>query len=108
MRSSFFFIDARKDVRYNEKEGGIAVTAINATTARKNLYQLISSVNMTRSPVTITNARGQNAVLLSEADWNAVQETLYLNADPKVASSILAADEEPLSSCKDYDPGEVW
>ena len=52
------------------------MTAINATAARRNLYQLISTVNESRIPVTITNARGKNAVLLSEDDWNAVQETL--------------------------------
>lgn len=39
------------------------MTAINATTARKNLYQLISNLNESRTPVTITNARGKNAVL---------------------------------------------
>ena len=56
------------------------MTAINATTTRKNLYQLIEDVNDSRMPVTITNARGKNAVLLSEDDWRAIEETLYLNA----------------------------
>ena len=76
------------------------MTAINATAARRNLYQLITEVNENRSPVIITNARGKNAVLLSEEDWNAVQETLYLNA------SILAADHEPLDACATYAPNE--
>ena len=39
------------------------MTAINATTARKNLYQLISDLNESRTPVTITNARVKMAVL---------------------------------------------
>ena len=82
------------------------MTAINATTARKNLYQLISDVNESRTPVTITNARGKNAVLLSEDDWNAVQETLYLNAIPGMSASILAADAEDLDVCRTYDPNE--
>ena len=56
------------------------MTAINATTTRKNLYQLIEDVNDSRMPVTITNARGKNAVLLSDDDWRAIEETLYLNA----------------------------
>ena len=84
------------------------MTAINATTARKNLYQLIEDVNDSRMPVTITNARGKNAVLLSEDDWRAIEETLYLNAIPKMSESILAADEEPLSECTTYDPNEAW
>ena len=82
------------------------MTAINATTARRNLYQLISDVNESRTPVTITNARGKNAVLLSEDDWNAVQETLYLNAIPGMSASILAADAEDLDACRTYDPND--
>ena len=84
------------------------MTAINATAARRNLYQLITEVNENRSPVIITNARGKNAVLLSEEDWNAVQETLYLNAIPGMTASILAADHEPLDTCATYDPDEAW
>ena len=77
------------------------MTAINATTARKNLYQLIADVNDSRTPIT-------NAGLISEDDWRAVEETLYLNAIPNMTQSILAADEEPLSECTTYDPSEAW
>ena len=84
------------------------MTAINATAARRNLYQLISEVNENCSPVIITNTRGKNAVLLSEEDWNAVQETLYLNAIPGMSASILAADHDPLDTCATYDPNEAW
>ena len=84
------------------------MTAINATAARRNLYQLISEVNENRRLVIITNTRGKNAVLLSEEDWNAVQETLYLNAIPGMTASILAADHEPLDACATYDPNEAW
>ena len=84
------------------------MTAINATTARKNLYQLIADVNDSRTPITITNVRGKNAVLISEDDWRAIEETLYLTAIPNMTQSILAADEEPLSECTMYDPSEAW
>ena len=84
------------------------MTAINATTARKNLYQLIADVNDSRTPITITNMRGKNAVLISEDDWRAVEETLYLNAIPNMTQSILTANEEPLSECTTYDPSEAW
>ncbi len=80
--------------------------AINATTARKNLYQLISEVNNS-IPITITNSKGQNAVLLSEDDWNAIQETIYLNSVPGLANSILEA-REPVDKRTVYDPGEEW
>ena len=55
-----------------------------------------------------THEDGKNAVLISEDDWRAIEETLYLNAIPNMTQSILAADEEPLSECTMYDPSEAW
>ena len=84
------------------------MNAINATSARKNLYQLIADVNDNSTPITITNSRGKNAVLLSEDDWNALQETVYLNSVPEMAESILDADKEPLTERTFFDPNEEW
>ena len=84
------------------------MVSINATTARKNLYQIIQDVNANSTPVTITNSRGKNAVLLSEDDWNALQETIYLNSVPGLAESILAADREPFADRTVFDPNEEW
>lgn len=81
---------------------------MNATKARKNFYQLIADVNTNSIPVTITNAKGKNAVIISEDDWNALQETLYLNSIPGMAESILEAKAEPLSECIEYDEDEEW
>ena len=83
------------------------MTAINATTARKNLYQLIAEVNANSAPITITNSKGKNAVLLSEDDWNALQETIYLNSIPGLVESIVNANE-PVEERKIYDPDEEW
>ena len=38
--------------------------SINVTSARTNLYKLISDVNEISSQITITNRAGKNAVLL--------------------------------------------
>ena len=84
------------------------MTAINATSARKNLYQLIQDVNTNSTPTTITNSRGKNAVLLSEYDWNAIQETVYLNSIPGMVDSILSANGESLEERTVYDPDEEW
>lgn len=35
------------------------MTAITATKARENIYQLIQDVNVNSTPVTITNTRGK-------------------------------------------------
>jgi prevent-host-death family protein len=64
------------------------VASISATEARKRLYALIDEVSESHKPVQITGKRG-NAVLLSEADWNAIQETLHLVSIPGMRESIL-------------------
>lgn len=82
------------------------MTAISATKARENLYQLISDVNTSNSAITITNTRGKNAVLLSEDDWNAVQETLYLMSVPGLTESIMEGGKIPLDECLAEDEVE--
>ena len=71
--------------------------AINVTKARNNIYKLLNDVNENSTPVTITNARGKNGILIGEDDWNAIQETLYLNSIPGMTESLLIAKEAPLS-----------
>ena len=80
---------------------------INATTASNNLYQLIADVNAESNPIIITNNKGKNAVLISEEDWNALQETIYLNSVPCLAKSIIVEDE-PIEQREVYDPNEEW
>ncbi len=84
------------------------MTAISVTRARENIYQILSEVNDSSQPITITNNRGKNGVLISEDDWNAIQETLYLNSIPGMAESIIKAGKEPLEECAIYDVNEEW
>jgi prevent-host-death family protein len=76
------------------------MTSLSATEARRRLYALIDEVGDSHEPVQITGKRG-NAVLLSEADWNAIQETLHLVSIPGLRESILegmATEVSELSS----------
>ena len=84
------------------------MTSISITKVRANLYQTVSEVNESSRPITITNNRGKNAVLVGEEDWKAIQETLYLNSIPGMSQSILSSKEEDLSECTSYDPNEEW
>ena len=84
------------------------MTAISITKARANLYQIVSDVNEYSQPITITNNRGKNAVLISEDDWLAIQETLYLNSIPGMTESILESRDEDISECTSYNPNEEW
>ena len=52
---------------------------ITPTNARKNLYNLIKKVNLYHTPVTISSSKKEeDAVLISKSDWDAIQETMYL------------------------------
>ena len=75
------------------------MTAINVTKARDNIYQIIADVNTNCEPITITNNKGKNAVLIGEADWRAIEETLYLMSVPGMAESIIAGGNTPLEEC---------
>lgn len=69
------------------------MTAVSATAARSNLYNLIDQVNEESQPLTITGQRG-NAVLIGEDDWRAIQETLFLESVPGLTESVRQAREE--------------
>ena len=71
---------------------------ISVTQARANLYQLIDQTATTHQPVLITGKR-HNAVLVSQEDWRAIEETLYLISIPGMRESILAAASEPIEEC---------
>ena len=76
------------------------MSTTNATSARQNLFRLINEVNESHEPVLITGKRG-SAVLVSEEDWKAIEETLYLNSIPGVAQSIREGMESPASDLDD-------
>ncbi len=62
--------------------------AITASEARKNLFPLIEQVNDDHTAVEITSRRG-SAVLMSRADYDALQETAYLLRAPANARRLL-------------------
>ncbi len=50
---------------------------ITASQARSQLFPLIEQVNTDSTPIFITSKKG-NAVLVSESEWEAIIETMYL------------------------------
>jgi prevent-host-death family protein len=76
------------------------VTSISATEARKQLYRLVDEVQESHEPVQITGKRG-SAVLVSEDDWRAVQETLHLVSIPGMRDSILDGMATPVDELED-------
>ena len=71
---------------------------ITATKARSQLYKLIRHVAASHEPVEITGKDG-NAFLISDEDWRAIEETLYLLSIPGMRESIREGLATPLSKC---------
>ena len=76
------------------------MATINITSARKNLYSLVEEVQNSHEPLIITGKNG-SAVLLSEADWGAIQETLYLTSIPGMRKSIQSGMKEKIEDCSE-------
>ncbi len=76
------------------------MTVISATEARKRLYQLLDEVSDSHQPVEITGPRN-SAVLVSNEDWRAVQETLHLVSIPGMRESILEGMATPVEELED-------
>lgn len=76
------------------------MSTISATEARANLYRVIDETAESHEPVLITSKRN-NAVLLSENDWNSIQETLNLLAVPGMRKSIRDGMEMDISDCSE-------
>ena len=74
------------------------MSTINITKARKDLYKLVESVSLYHEPTLIVGKKA-NAVLISEDDWSAIQETLYLDSIPEMTQSILEGAEESIENC---------
>lgn len=73
--------------------------------ARDNLYRLVDQVAEHHKPIVISGKRN-DAILISKEDWDAIQETLYLNSIPGMTESIQTAAAEPIEECvplKDLD-----
>ena len=74
------------------------MTSITATEARKRLFCLLDDVANSHEPVQISGKR-HSAVLVSEEDWRAVQETLYLAGIPGMREAIMKGLKTPVEKC---------
>jgi prevent-host-death family protein len=74
------------------------MTTLTATEARKRLYTLLDDVAESHEAVQIAGKRN-SAVLVSEEDWRAIQETLYLMSMPGMKESIVKGLRTPVKKC---------
>ncbi len=74
------------------------MTTLTASQARTKLYKLLDKVASSHEPIQITGKRN-NAILISEEDWRAIRETLYLLSIPKMRESIRKGLKTSLKEC---------
>ena len=66
---------------------------------KADIYNVIEQTTQSHEPILITGEKN-NAVILSQEDWKAIEETLYLNSIPNMANSIqesMNADDSEFS-----------
>jgi len=93
-------LNLRTQLRTFANKEKMKMKTITITEARNNIYKLIDMTTSESEPIQITGKRG-NAVLVSEDDWRAIRETLYLTSIPGMRESILKGMKEPLSKSTD-------
>ncbi len=55
---------------------------------RADIYNIIDETAQTHEPILITGKRN-NAVMISQEDWENIEETLYLNSIKGLTNSII-------------------
>ena len=83
----------------------MAVT--NISVLRKNLFSSIDNVIEYNDSITVSTKNG-NAVIISEAEYNAMLETIYLVSQKGLVEKIKEGEKEDISSMSSYNPNEDW
>lgn len=79
-------------------QSNLRIFMIPVKVAKEQLQDLIDAVSQSHQPIIIAG-QSSNAVLLSEADWASVQETLYLLSVPGMRESIREGLAIPIEEC---------
>ncbi len=76
------------------------MVTVSENIAGKKLKKLLSDVNLSHHPIKI-KGKNSSAVLVSEDDWRAIEETLYLVSIPGMRKSIVEGLNTPADKCSD-------
>ena len=83
----------------------MAVT--NISVLRKNLFSSIDNVIEYNDSITVSTKKG-NAVIISEAEYNAMLETIFLVSQKGLVEKIKEGEKEDISKMSTYNPNEEW
>lgn len=83
----------------------MAVT--NISVLRKNLFSSIDNVIEYNDSIIVSTKSG-NAVIISEAEYNAMLETIYLVSQKGLVERIKEGEKEDINKMSTYNPNEEW
>ena len=83
------------------------MTVTNISVLRKNLSSFIDNVIEYNDSITVSTKNG-NAVIISEAEYNAMLETIYLVSQKGLVEKIKEGEKEDISKMSTYNPNEEW
>ena len=83
------------------------MTITNISVLRKNLFSSIDNVIEYNDSITVSTKNG-NAVIISEAEYNAMLETIYLVSQKGLVEKIKEGEKEDISKMSTYNPNEKW
>jgi antitoxin YefM len=61
---------------------------------RANLKAVMDRVVADKAPIAITRQKAEGVVMISQSEWNAIEETLYLLQSPANAKRLLESIAE--------------
>ena len=79
----------------------------NISALRKNLFGSLETVVEYNDTITVNTKKG-NAVIISEEEYNAMRETIFLASQPGLIQRIKEGENEDNSSMSVYNPNEKW
>jgi antitoxin YefM len=64
---------------------------ISISDTRANLKAVVDRVVADKAPIAITRQKGEGVVMISQSEWDGIEETLYLLQSHKNAERLLEA-----------------
>ncbi len=77
---------------------------ITTTALRKDLFQILAEISETQEPIAVINSKlNKSVVIMSEDEYTAIEETLYLLSNPKNRDKIIKGIETPYEKTTEFD-----
>ncbi len=70
------------------------MAVINYSDARKNFKKVLDQVHENSEAIVISRKNGENAVVMSEEEYDSLMETIYLMRSPKTAARLVESIEQ--------------